>query len=93
MSVQTSMVTLHPTLLTRLGDRSNDMVLLVSFAGQEEDTSMQVTTQPRRVYAIAYLRHLPGSFQVLKVQAVPYQSVCAISDEFQPSVAHSSADF
>ncbi|KAI0748169.1 Non-repetitive/WGA-negative nucleoporin C-terminal-domain-containing protein [Daedaleopsis nitida] len=63
---------------------SNDMVLLVSFAGQEEDTSMQVTTQPRRVYAIAYLRHLPGSFQILKVQAVPYQSTSSSGAPMHP---------
>ena len=55
--------------------RSNDMVLLVSFAGQEEFTQLELTAHPRRVYAIISLRHLPGSFHILKVRAVPYQSV------------------
>lgn len=36
---------------------------------------MEAVTHPRRVYAIISIRHLPGVFQVLKVQAVPYQSV------------------
>lgn len=36
---------------------------------------METVTHPRRVYAIISIRHLPGVFQVLKVQAVPYQSV------------------
>ena len=54
---------------------SNDMVLLVSFAGQDDEFSMDVVSHPRRIYAILSMRHLPGVFQILKVQAVPYQSV------------------
>ncbi len=50
-------------------------MLLVSFAGQEEIIQLEVTTHPRRVYAVVSLRHLPGAFQILKVRAVPYQSV------------------
>ena len=51
------------------------MLLLVSFAGQEDEESMDAAIHPCRVYAIVTSRHLPGAFQVLKVQAVPYQSV------------------
>lgn len=56
-------------------DRSDDMVMLVSWAGQDEEAATEFATNPRRVYAIVYLRHLPGAFTITKVQAVPYQSV------------------
>ncbi|KAI0807541.1 hypothetical protein C8Q74DRAFT_1213431 [Fomes fomentarius] len=63
---------------------SSDMVLLVSFAGQEEITQLEVTTHPRRVYAIVSLRHLPGAFQILKVRAVPYQSTSSSGAPMHP---------
>ena len=51
------------------------MIILVSFAGREDEHALVSGTLPRRVYAILSLRHLPGTFQILRVQAVPYQSV------------------
>ncbi len=52
------------------------MVMLVSWAGQDEEgVATELTTHPRRVYAIVYLRHLPGAYTVTNVRAVPYQSV------------------
>ena len=52
------------------------MVMLVSFAGREDGSSQESRTHPRRVYAILSFKYLPGTFQILRVQAVPYQSVC-----------------
>lgn len=52
------------------------MVMLVSWAGQDEESvATELMTHPRRVYAIVYLRHLPGAYTVTNVRAVPYQSV------------------
>ncbi|RPD66182.1 hypothetical protein L227DRAFT_539315 [Lentinus tigrinus ALCF2SS1-6] len=62
----------------------NDMVLLVSFAGQEDDSSMEAAMHPRRMYAILSMRHLPGVFQILKVQAVPYQSTSSSGAPMHP---------
>ncbi|KAI0780884.1 Non-repetitive/WGA-negative nucleoporin C-terminal-domain-containing protein [Trametes elegans] len=53
---------------------SDDMIVLASWAGQEDESSTESGTQPRRVYAIVSVRHLPGAFTITKVQAVPYQS-------------------
>ncbi|EJF65900.1 hypothetical protein DICSQDRAFT_49916 [Dichomitus squalens LYAD-421 SS1] len=63
---------------------TNDMVLLVSFAGQDDDISMEVVAHPRRIYAILSIRHLPGAFHVLKVQAVPYQSTSSSGAPMHP---------
>ncbi|KAH9856929.1 Non-repetitive/WGA-negative nucleoporin C-terminal-domain-containing protein [Lenzites betulinus] len=64
---------------------SDDMVILVSWAGQdEESTSTDFATHPRRVYAVVYLRHLPGAFTVTKVQTVPYQSTSSSGAPMHP---------
>ncbi|KAI0636924.1 Non-repetitive/WGA-negative nucleoporin C-terminal-domain-containing protein [Trametes polyzona] len=64
---------------------SHDMVMLVSWAGQEEEeASTELATHPRRMYAIVYLRHLPGAFTVTKVQAVPYQSTSSSGAPMHP---------
>ncbi|KAI0831351.1 hypothetical protein BC628DRAFT_1311430 [Trametes gibbosa] len=66
---------------------SDDMVMLVSWAGQDEEstsTDLDLATHPRRVYAIVYLRHLPGAFTVAKVQAVPYQSTSSSGAPMHP---------
>ncbi|KAI0362165.1 hypothetical protein OH77DRAFT_1515456 [Trametes cingulata] len=66
--------------------KPGDMVMLVSWAGQEDDTSAEFATHPRRVYAIVYLRHLPGAFTVTKVQAVPYQSTSSSGAPMHPRI-------
>ena len=62
--------------------------MLVSFAGREDESPSSSETLPRRVYAILSLKHLPGTFQILKVQAVPYQSVRSIQLVSSRSRAH-----
>ncbi|KAL7283436.1 hypothetical protein ACG7TL_002866 [Trametes sanguinea] len=64
--------------------KSDDMVMLVSWAGQDEEPSTGLATTPRRVYAIVYLRHLPGAFTITKVQAVPYQSTSSSGAPMHP---------
>ncbi|KAJ8487889.1 hypothetical protein ONZ51_g3889 [Trametes cubensis] len=63
---------------------SDDMVMLVSWAGQDEEAATEFATNPRRVYAIVYLRHLPGAFTITKVQAVPYQSTSSSGAPMHP---------
>ncbi|CDO69523.1 hypothetical protein BN946_scf184785.g28 [Trametes cinnabarina] len=63
---------------------SDDMVMLVSWAGQDDEPSPGLASTPRRVYAIVYLRHLPGAFTVTKVQAVPYQSTSSSGAPMHP---------
>ncbi|KAI0331109.1 hypothetical protein GY45DRAFT_1322812 [Cubamyces sp. BRFM 1775] len=63
---------------------SDDMVMLVSWAGQDEEAATEFATTPRRVYAIVYLRHLPGAFTITKVQAVPYQSTSSSGAPMHP---------
>ncbi|KAH8107113.1 Non-repetitive/WGA-negative nucleoporin C-terminal-domain-containing protein [Cristinia sonorae] len=53
---------------------STELLLLVSYAGQDDSAGMDVSIQPRRIYAIVGLQHSAGSFQVKDVKAVPYQS-------------------
>lgn len=51
------------------------MVLLVSFAGQEDGSFDDIAMHPRRVYAIVNLQHELDVLRVGSVQTVPYQSV------------------
>ncbi|EIW51716.1 uncharacterized protein TRAVEDRAFT_136690 [Trametes versicolor FP-101664 SS1] len=63
----------------------DDMVMLVSWAGQDEEgVATELTTHPRRVYAIVYLRHLPGAYTVTNVRAVPYQSTSSSGAPMHP---------
>ncbi|KAH9946079.1 uncharacterized protein BXZ73DRAFT_86275 [Epithele typhae] len=62
---------------------SHDMIMLVSFAGRE-DYSSESESLPRRIYAVISLKHLPGSFQVLKVRPVPYQSTSSSGAPIHP---------
>lgn len=57
---------------------SDELIVLVSFAGLEDSSAMDATPQPRRIYALVSLSYVAGAFQVIerKVQKVPYQSVC-----------------
>ncbi|KAI0374941.1 hypothetical protein BV20DRAFT_934524 [Pilatotrama ljubarskyi] len=66
--------------------KPGDMVMLVSWAGQEDGTSTDLAPHPRRVYAVVYLRHLPDAFTVTKVQAVPYQSTSSSGAPMHPRI-------
>lgn len=50
-------------------------MLLVSYAGHDDANNLDVSAQPRRIYAVVSLQHSAGSFQVKEVKSVPYQSV------------------
>lgn len=57
-----------------------ELLLLLSFAGVEDTTAMDLDGQtlPRRIYAIVPLVYTGAGFQISnknKVQKVPYQSV------------------
>lgn len=55
-----------------------ELLVLVSYAGQEDTSSTDSTPQPRRIYAIVPLTYSVTSFAVSstrKVVKVPYQSV------------------
>ncbi|KAF7796965.1 hypothetical protein EIP86_008153 [Pleurotus ostreatoroseus] len=67
----------------------DELLVLVSFAGQEDTTSLDLTPQPRRIYAIVPLTHAAGSFQVSstrKVVKVPYQSTSSSGAPMHPKM-------
>lgn len=49
--------------------------MLVSYAGQEDASVMDLSTHPRRIYVVVRLLHTAGDFEVVNVKSVPYQSV------------------
>lgn len=55
--------------------RSSNAVFLVSYAGVEDDYSMAVMSQPRRIYALVRVSFVSNVFKVESATAVPYQSV------------------
>ena len=58
------------------------MAVLVSFAGQEDDSILDLVNHPRRIYALVHLTYTSGAFAVTATKSVPYQSVitsCYIS--------------
>ncbi|CCM02415.1 uncharacterized protein FIBRA_04513 [Fibroporia radiculosa] len=60
------------------------LVLLVSYAGQDEEASMDFGPHPRRIYAIAHLLCTPDTFEVLNVRGVPYQSTSSSGAPLHP---------
>ncbi|GBE81938.1 hypothetical protein SCP_0403120 [Sparassis crispa] len=61
----------------------SNLVILVSYAAQEDD-EMETLTHPRRIYAIIHVRYGGKSFQVEKAQAVPYQSTARSGAPMHP---------
>lgn len=59
-------------------NRSDELLILISFAGIEDQLAVDAAPQPKRIYAIVGLSYSVGAFQVIekKIQKVPYQSVC-----------------
>ena len=59
--------------------REGDLIILISYAGEEDATAMDVGNNPRRIYAIVRLAKALETFEVKTVRAVPYQSVGGVS--------------
>lgn len=60
--------------------RDGGLVVLISYAGAEDESSMAVDMRGvRRIYALAHLSRLDETFKVESVKSVPYQSVCIIT--------------
>ncbi|KAI0797979.1 hypothetical protein C8Q75DRAFT_801881 [Abortiporus biennis] len=63
---------------------ADELVLLVSYAGQEENTSMAFDLQPRRIYVVVQLSIGVGEFSVKGVKSVPYQSTSSSGAPMHP---------
>ncbi|EKM55617.1 uncharacterized protein PHACADRAFT_256352 [Phanerochaete carnosa HHB-10118-sp] len=55
---------------------SDELLILISFAGIEDQVAIDIAPQPKRIYAIVGLSYSSGAFRVIeeKIQKVPYQS-------------------
>jgi len=61
---------------------------LVSYAGHDDANDLDVSAQPRRIYAVVSLQHSAGSFQVKEVKSVPYQSTSSSGAPTHPRIQH-----
>lgn len=68
-------VELDVELLDVVPESSSRIVLLVSYAGVDDENSMIVSNNPRRIYALIRLSHTANSFAAEDAIVVPYQSV------------------
>jgi hypothetical protein len=59
-------------------ERTGQLVILVSFAGVEDDYGVEVGSLPRRIYAVVRIAYKAGEVRVQKVGGVPYHSVSRI---------------
>ncbi|KZT70169.1 hypothetical protein DAEQUDRAFT_709105 [Daedalea quercina L-15889] len=66
---------LNLELLDMKLNSSEDLVVLISYAGEEDLTTMDIGNNPRRIYAIVRLQRTEDGFRVQTVRAVPYQSI------------------
>ncbi|KAH9952015.1 hypothetical protein B0H21DRAFT_800355 [Amylocystis lapponica] len=60
------------------------MVILVSFAGPEDTSAMDVGSNPRRIYAVVSMLYKSGEFQITGVRSVPYQSTTSSGAPMHP---------
>ena len=65
-------------LLDVVPESSSRIVLLVSYAGVDDENSMIVSNNPRRIYALIRLSHTANSFVAEDAIVVPYQSVSVL---------------
>lgn len=68
-------VELDVELLDLVLESSSKVVLLVSYAGMDDENSMVVSNNPRRMYALIRFSYTANAFTVEDVTVVPYQSV------------------
>jgi nuclear pore complex protein Nup133 len=71
-------VELDVELLDIVPESSLGVVLLVSYAGVDDENSMMVSSNPRRIYALIRLSYTTNSFATEDAIVVPYQSVSAL---------------
>lgn len=62
-------------LLDLVLESSSKVVLLVSYAGVDDENSMVVSNNPRRMYALIRFSYTTNAFTAEDVIVVPYQSV------------------
>ena len=77
-SRQGSGVELDVELLDVVPESSSKIVLLVSYAGVDDENSMMVSNNPRRIYALIRLSYTTNSFATEDAIVVPYQSVSVL---------------
>jgi len=65
-------------LLDIVSESSSKVVLLVSYAGVDDENSMMVSNNPRRIYALVSFSRTPNAFAAEDAIVVPYQSVSAL---------------
>ena len=68
-------VELDVEFLDVVPENSSKVVLLVSYAGVDDENSMMVSNNPRRIYALVRLSYTTNSFAIEDAIVVPYQSV------------------
>jgi nuclear pore complex protein Nup133 len=68
-------VELDVELLDVVLESSSRVVLLVSYAGVDDENSMMVSNNPRRIYVLVRFSHTANAFAVEDATVVPYQSV------------------
>ena len=68
-------VELDVELLDIVPENSSKVVLLVSYAGVDDENSMMVSNNPRRMYVLIRLSYTANSFSTEDAIVVPYQSV------------------
>ncbi|KDQ60778.1 hypothetical protein JAAARDRAFT_190924 [Jaapia argillacea MUCL 33604] len=71
-------------LLDLAVEKSGALVVLVSYAGIEDDSAMDIEMHPRRIYAIVRLSNYSGIFKVDQVHGVPYQSTSSSGAPMHP---------
>jgi len=68
-------VELDVELLDVVLESSSRVVLLVSYAGVDDENTMTVSNNPRRIYALIRFSHTTNAFAAEDAIVVPYQSV------------------
>ena len=79
-------VELDVELLDIVLESSSKVVLLVSYAGVDDENSMvMVSNNPRRIYALVSFLRTPNAFAAEDAIVVPYQSVSALLMHVTPT--------
>ena len=88
-------VELDVELLDVVLESSSTVVLLVSYAGVDDENSMMVSNNPRRIYALIRFSYTTNGFAAEDVTVVPYQSVSVLFallfDHSHPPIQTSSS--
>ena len=79
-------VELDVELLDVVLESSSKVVLLVSYAGVDDENSMMVSNNPRRIYALVSFSRTPNAFAAEDAIVVPYQSVSVLPTQTHPAI-------